>query len=78
MVDAILKQYPDVDRMMAETIVMMHAQGKLDTFVNQMTELIEVQDGNTTVGTIEIQPIEIQPIEHVKTCTPEEKCESIV
>ena len=28
-VTALLAQYPNVDRMMAETIVMMHEQGKL-------------------------------------------------
>ena len=29
MIAAVMTQYPDVDRMMAETLVMMHEQGKL-------------------------------------------------
>lgn len=34
MVAAVLSQYPNADRMMAETLVMMHEQGKLMSFLN--------------------------------------------
>ena len=33
MVAAVLSQYPNADRMMAETLVMMHEQGKLMSFL---------------------------------------------
>ena len=45
-----MSQYPDVDKMMAETIVMMHEQGKLSQFINQDTK----QEEAPTTGKIEV------------------------
>ena len=36
LVDKLLQTYPDCDRMMAETIVKMHLQNKLEDFMSEL------------------------------------------
>ena len=38
LVEALLATYPDCDRMMAETIVKMHEQGKLQEYIPTLSE----------------------------------------
>jgi len=38
LVETLLQTYPDCDRMMAETIVKMHEEGKLASYVKQLSE----------------------------------------
>ena len=53
MVAALLSQYPNADRMMAETLVMMHEQGKLMSFLGDGVQEHE-QKEVVTEGKIEI------------------------
>ena len=64
LVEILLQTYPNCDRMMAETIVKMHEQGKLEEFLPTLSEapapkieggLIEVQtpEEKTSVDSIQ-------------------------
>ena len=54
MVAAVLSQYPNADRMMAETLVMMHEQGKLMTFLGASQKQEHEQTEVVAEGKIEI------------------------
>ena len=65
LVEEILKQYPDCDRMMAETITKMHEQGKLEEFLPALREPPPQVERQT--GGIEVHPPEEKT--SVKTIT---------
>ena len=48
LVETLLETYPDVDRMMAETIVKMHELGKLDQMLTEAVPA-EIKGGSITV-----------------------------
>ena len=54
LVDAVMKRFPDVDRMMAETIVMAHENGKLKQYL-PMLEETEKKAEQKSSGSISIE-----------------------
>ena len=60
LVETLLATYPDVDRMMAETIVKMHEQGKLEQMLS------EAVPAETKRGMIKIDAPEEKPhVDHI-------------
>ena len=50
MVAAVMSQYPNVDRLMAETLVMMHEQGKLMPLLRAGEEkVLPVERGHISI-----------------------------
>ena len=56
LVEQILKEFPDCDRMMAETIAKMHEQGRLEEFLPVLREPPQV--AKSEPGRIEVHPPE--------------------
>ena len=56
LVEVLLQTYPDCDRMMAETLVKMHEQGRLQDFMGGLRDELEVDETQVVKPTaIEIQ-----------------------